>query len=202
MTDKTTSVEEVSVEPADGELVSRSRGGDLAAYDELMRRYSGRIYSVVYNITGNREDAEDLVQDTFVKAYQSLDRFMGKASFYTWIYRIAVNRTLNFIKKRNRKSALSLNDMDLGLERDPAYIELSSKGGPLHDASIGELQEKLNAALQTLSKKHRTVVVLHDIQGLPHEEIAKIVGVSEGTVRSRLHYARQQLQLELKEYMP
>jgi RNA polymerase sigma-70 factor (ECF subfamily) len=189
-------------EKDDAVLVKEAQQGDRLAYEELVTRYHGKIYGLVYNMTSNREDAEDLVQDIFVKAYQSLSRFQGKSSFYTWIYRIAVNRTINFVKKRKRKMAMSLNDTDAGLERDPAYVELSSKGGPDHDFSITELQEKLNEALQTLSEKHRTVVVLHDIQGVPHEEIAKMTKTSTGTVRSRLFYARQKLQVELKDFAP
>ncbi|MEM7391721.1 MAG: sigma-70 family RNA polymerase sigma factor [Verrucomicrobiota bacterium] len=186
----------------DNVLVERSKDGDIFAYDELVQRYQGKIYSCVYNMTSNNEDAEDLVQDVFIKAFESLKKFKGKSSFYTWIYRIAINRTINYVKKRKRKQALSLNDDDLGIERDEAYIELSSKRSPMGDLTITELKEKLNMALQTLSDKHRTVVVLHDIEGVPHDEIAKIEGCSPGTVRSRLFYARQQLQAELAEYTP
>ena len=183
-------------------LVGRASRGDLAAYDELVRRYQTRIYSLAYNMTSNKEDAEDMVQDVFVKAFSALKNFQGTSSFYTWIYRIAINRTINFLKKRKRKQALSLNDVDEGVERDPAYVELSARESPVRDASLAELQEKLNKALLTLSEKHRTVVVLHDIQGMPHDEIARMTGCSEGTVRSRLFYARQQLQGELAEFAP
>ena len=187
---------------ADVVLVKRAQGGDVAAYSTLMRRHQGKIYGLVYNMTGNQQDAEDLVQDVFLKGYKVLKRFKGKSSFYTWIYRIAINRTINFLKKRRNRSALSLHDMDGAVEADPAYIELSSRESPFRDASLSELQEKLNAALQTLSEKHRAVVVLHDIQGVPHDEIGRMLGCSSGTVRSRLFYARQQLQGELSEYTP
>jgi RNA polymerase sigma factor (sigma-70 family) len=183
-------------------LVGKASEGDMAAYDELVRRYQGRIYSLAYNMTGSKEDAEDMVQDIFVKAYSSLKNFRRTASFYTWIYRIAINRTINFLKKRKQRQALSLNDVDEGVERDPAYVELSARGSPVRDVSLAELQEKLNKAILTLSEKHRTVVVLHDIQGMTHDEIARMIGCSEGTVRSRLFYARQQLQSELAELAP
>ncbi len=186
----------------DRTLVAQASRGDLAAYDQLVRRYQTRIYSLAYNMTGNKEDAEDMVQDVFVKAFSSLKSFRGTSSFYTWIYRIAINRTINFLKRRKKKQAVSLNDVDEGVERDPAYVELSARESPVRDASLTELQEKLNKALLTLSEKHRTVVVLHDIQGLPHDEIARMTGCSEGTVRSRLFYARQQLQGELAEFAP
>lgn len=183
-------------------LVKKAKAKDLGAYDELVRRYQGKIYGLVYNMTGNKEDTEDVVQDVFIKAFSALDRFKGKSSFYTWIYRIAINRSINFVKKRKNRSALSLNDLDQSVEKDPAYVELSSRDTPIRDASLSELQEKLNKALRTLSEKHRAVVVLHDIQGVPHEEIAAMLGCSSGTVRSRLFYARQRLQAELAEFAP
>ena len=194
--------EDDAPERSDKELVALAQKGDVPAFSELVSRYQRRVYAVVYNMTSNKEDAEDLVQEVFVKAHKSLPKFQGKSSFYTWIYRIAVNRTINFVKKRKKRQAWSLDDVDGGIERDPAYVELSSKGGPRRDFSISELQEKLNRALQTLSEKHRAVVVLHDIEGVPHDEIGKMLGCSSGTVRSRLFYARQRLQVELKEYGP
>ena len=203
---KTKSGEAPRAEEQQGEddlvLVKRAQRGDVSAYNELMARHQDKIYGLIYNMTGNRQDAEDLLQEVFLKGYKVLKRFKGKSSFYTWIYRIAINRTINFRKKRQRRAALSLHEMDGAVEADPAYIELSSKESPFRDASLSELQEKLNAALQTLSEKHRVVVVLHDIQGVPHEEIGNMLGCSSGTVRSRLFYARQQLQAELSEYAP
>jgi RNA polymerase sigma factor (sigma-70 family) len=186
----------------DRSLVERARGKDVIAYDELVRRYQRKIYALVYNMTSNREDAEDLVQDVFFKAYTSLDKFKGDSTFFTWVYRIAVNRAINHLKSRNRRTAMSLDNMDEGVERDPAYVELRARESTFQDVAMSELQEKLNKALMKLSENHRTAVILHDIQGLPHEEIAKIMNCSEGTVRSRLFYARQQLQAELSEYAP
>lgn len=189
-------------EPGDRELIRRAQGGDAVAYGELVRRYQGKIYGLVYNMTANKEDTEDVVQDVFVKAFAALRHFKGGSSFYTWVYRIAVNTTINFLKKRKTRAALSLNDVDQAVERDPAYVELSARESPFRDATLSELQEKLNKALLKLSEKHRAVVVLHDVQGVPHEEVARILGCSQGTVRSRLFYARQQLQAELAEFAP
>lgn len=195
--------EDQAPDPSDVDLVNRARNGDYSSYEELIRRYQRRVYALVYNMTSHKEDAEDLVQEVFVKAYRSLDGFKGDASFYTWIYRIAVNRTINFLKKRKRKAGdVSLDDMDQSVERDPAFVELRARESPVRDVTLTELQKKLNAALQTLSEKHRTVVVLHDIQGMPHEDIARVMKCSVGTVRSRLFYARQHLQRELAEYAP
>ena len=193
---------EAPLDPPDTVLVSRAREGDYASYEELIRRYQRKIYALVYNMTSNKEDAEDLVQDVFVKAYTSLKSFKGDSSFYTWTYRIAVNRTINFLKKRKRNPALSLDDLDQAVERDPAYVELQARESPVREVGLAELQKRLNEALQKLSEKHRAVVVLHDIQGVPHEEIARMLGSSEGTIRSRLFYARQLLQKELAEFTP
>ncbi|MCK5675690.1 MAG: sigma-70 family RNA polymerase sigma factor [Verrucomicrobia bacterium] len=187
--------------PTDEELVLKSQQGDMCAFDELVERYHGKIYGLTYNMTSNREDAEDLTQEVFVKAFEALPRFRSKSSFYTWLYRIAVNKTINYRKKRNRKRALSLDQFDQEIKADETYHDLTAKGSPLRNISLSELQEKLNEALQHLSEKHRTVVVMHDMQGVPHDEIAKVVKASVGTVRSRLFYARRQMQAELTEFM-
>lgn len=185
----------------DKELVAWAKNKDFAAYDELVRRLQERVYSTIYNMTSNHEDAADLVQEAFVKAWQALDRFKGDSSFYTWIYRIAVNRTLNFLKSRKNKRHRSLNDLDARVENDPDLVALISHRTPRRDLKLAELQEKLNEAMQGLSEAHRTVVVLHDIQGVPHDEIAEIMGCNPGTVRTRLFYARKQLQGLLADYL-
>lgn len=181
--------------------VKRAREGDESAYAELITHYQQRVYATVYNMTSNHEDAADLTQEAFVKAWQALAKFKGDSSFYTWIYRIAVNRTLNFLKSRKNKRHMSLNDLDSGIERDPDLVALISHRTPRRDLNLVELQKKLNESLQRLSEAHRTVVVLHDIQGVPHEEIAGILKCNAGTVRTRLFYARQQLQGMLTDYL-
>jgi RNA polymerase sigma-70 factor (ECF subfamily) len=183
------------------ELVLRARRGDLAAYDDLVRRYQERIYATVYHMTSNHEDANDLAQEAFIKAYQALKTFKGGSSFYTWVYRIAVNKTINFLKQRKNRSQMSLNDVDFNAEHDPDLVALISDRTPRREVSLSELQEKLNEAMQKLSEPHRLVVTLHDVQGLSHEEIAKIMDCNIGTVRSRLFYARQQLQGFLSDYL-
>jgi len=183
------------------ELVRRARRGDLEAYDDLVRRYQERIYATIYHMTSNHDDANDLAQDTFIKAYQALKSFKGGSSFYTWVYRIAVNKTINFLKQRKGRAHLSLNDLDLNAEHDPDLVALISDKTPRREANLNELQEKLNEAMQKLSEPHRLVVTLHDVQGLAHEEIAEIMDCNIGTVRSRLFYARQQLQGYLADYL-
>lgn len=182
-------------------LVQRARRGDLEAYDDLVRRYQERIYATIYHMTSNHEDANDLAQESFIKAFQALKTFKGGSSFYTWLYRIAVNKTINFLKQRKNRIHLSLNDLDFNAEHDPDLVALVSDKTPRRDANLAELQEKLNTALMKLSEPHRLVVILHDVQGLSHDEIAKVVDCNIGTVRSRLFYARQQLQAWLSEYL-
>jgi RNA polymerase sigma factor RpoE len=186
---------------ADIALVKRAQQEDVAAYDELIRRYQERIYATVYHMTSNHEDANDLVQETFIKAYRALKSFKGDSSFYTWVYRIAVNKTINFLKQRKNRVHMSLNDLDFNAEHDPDLVALISDRTPRRDVNIAELHEKLNAAMQKLSETHRMVVTLHDIQGLSHDEIGKIMECNVGTVRSRLFYARQQLQAYLSDYL-
>src|ERR1041385_1885279 len=183
------------------QLVKRARTGDLDAYDQLVGRYQERIYATVYHMTANHEDANDLAQETFIKAFQALKSFKGDSSFFTWVYRIAVNKTINFLKQRKNKMHMSLNDLDFNAEHDPDLVALVSDKTPRRDVNLIELQEKLNGAMQKLSEIHRLVVTLHDVQGLSHEDISKIMGCNTGTVRSRLFYARQQLQAYLSDYL-
>jgi RNA polymerase sigma factor (sigma-70 family) len=183
------------------ELVTRARRGELTAYDELVRRYQERIYATIYHMTSNHEDANDLAQEAFIKAFHALKSFKGGSSFYTWVYRIAVNKTINFLKQRKNKAQMSLDDLDFNVEHDPDLVALISDKTPRREIHLAELQEKLNTAMQKLSEPHRLVVTLHDVQGLSHEEIAKIMGCNIGTVRSRLFYARQQLQAYLSDYL-
>ena len=185
----------------DDAFVRRAQQGDLAAYDELVRRYQERVYATLYQMTSNHEDANDLAQEAFIKAYQAIKSFKGGSSFYTWVYRIAVNKTINFLKSRKHKSAMSLNDLDFDAEKDPDLVALISEKTPRRDAALAELKNKLNEAMQKLSEQHRLVVALHDIQGMAHEEIAEIMECNTGTVRSRLFYARQQLQGYLADYL-
>jgi RNA polymerase sigma-70 factor (ECF subfamily) len=184
----------------EADLVRSARRGDLTAYDELVKRYQERIYATIYHMTSNHEDANDLAQESFVKAFQALNSFKGGSTFYTWLYRIAVNKTINFLKQRKKRQHMSLNALDFNAEHDPDLVALISDKTPFRAAGLSELQNFLNEALLKLSEPHRMVVVLHDVQGQSHEEIAEIIGCNIGTVRSRLFYARQQLQGYLSEY--
>jgi RNA polymerase sigma-70 factor (ECF subfamily) len=183
------------------DLVRRAKRGDLASYDELVRRYQERIYSTIYHMTANHEDANDLAQEAFIKGFHALRSFKGGSSFYTWVYRIAINKTINFLKQRKHKAQMSLDDLDFKAEHDPELVALISDKTPRREIYLAELQEKLNGAMLKLSEQHRMVVTLHDIQGMSHEEIAEVMDCNIGTVRSRLFYARQQLQALLSDYL-
>lgn len=187
---------------ADVDVVRRVQAGDVAAFDALIGKYRERVYGIIYNMTSNREDAADLTQDTFIKAFQSIQRFGGQSSFFTWLYRIAVNSTLSHLRKSRLRSFFSLDTLNADEPVAKDVVEaLTDKTGVDRDTYVRELQEKLNDAMLKLSIKHRTVVTLFEIDGLSHQEIAEVMECSVGTVRSRLHYAKQLLQAELQPYI-
>jgi RNA polymerase sigma factor (sigma-70 family) len=183
----------------DQDLVTRAREGDTRAFDALILKYGDKLYGLVYHMTSHKEDTHDLLQEIFARAYQSLGKFKGHSTFYTWIYQIAVNLTLNFLKKRKRRTGLSLNDLDSSVQQDPALVDGTNEANPERQTQLNELQIKLNEAMQKLSEPHRMVVTMFDIQGMSHGDIAKVLKTSEGTVRSRLHYAHLHLQSILQE---
>lgn len=189
------------IEVRDEDLVARTQEGDPRAFDDLVRKYSSRLYGLVYNMTSNHEDTNDLLQDIFSKAYRSIKGFRGKSSFYTWLHTIATNMTINFLKKRSRTRQMSLDDIDSNIQFDPEFIELTSGPDATREVNLKELQARLNEAMMKLSNEHRAVVTMFDIQGMPHAEIGKILKISEGTVRSRLFYAHRQLQNYLQEFL-
>lgn len=187
---------------SDWKVVQQVQGGDVAAFDQLILKYRERLFGVIYNMTSNREDTADLTQDAFIKAFQSINRFQGQSSFFTWLYRIAINSTLTHLRKNRLRTFFSLEKVDENDRPSAEVIEaLTDNNGAERDTFVRELQERLNEAMQKLSIKHRTVVTLFEIDGLSHQEIAEIMNCSVGTVRSRLHYAKQLLQAELQPYI-
>ncbi len=193
---------ELSETVADAELVARVLGGEPGAYDLLVRRHSARIYGAIYRVVGQREEAEDLTQEAFFKAYRALRRFKGRSQFSTWLYRIALNLALNQLKRARRRPTLSLDaDPGEGGHAPPLADETREGASPLDELERQELRARLNAALEKLSKKHREVVFLAEWEGLPHEEIGRLLNCRPATVRTRLFYARRALQAELKDLM-
>ena len=182
-------------------LVESLQHGKAGALAELVHKYQRRIYRIAMQITRNHEDASDVTQETFLKVYESIYSLRRKAAFETWIYRIAVNKATNLVKRRDRRCESSLlvvceHDAHFDFRRNSNLINV-----PHLHVEKQELQKTVTQAVNSLSLKHRTVVVLYEFEGLTHVEIASILGCSEGTVRSRLHYARKQLRERLKSYI-
>ena len=196
-----TSPERQQEADADLSIVKRIQGGEVAAFDQLILKYRERVFGIIYNLTSNREDASDLTQDAFIKAFQSINRFQVHCSFFTWLYRIAVNGALSHLRKNRLRTFFSLEKLHEDGTNAQILDQLTDKKGADRGTYLKELQEKLNEALQKLSIPHRTVITLFEIDGLGHAEIAEIMGCTEGTVRSRLHYAKQFLQGEMSKYL-
>ena len=173
----------------DHRLIADCLRGESSAFGVLVRRYQDRLYHTVYRLVGNAEDAQDVVQEAFLSAYQSLGNFKGDSLFFTWLYRIAVNTAISL--KRKQRAVLRLGGP--GAEPlDPS--DLSRPGHALEQAEQGR---RVQRALTRLSAEHRAVLVLKDMEGQKYEAIAEVLGVPIGTVRSRLHRAR----LELRELL-
>ena len=178
------------VEVDDSELVERVREGDVDAYDILVTRHMKRAYSVAYRLLGQREDAEDLVQDAFLTALEKIDTFQKGRNFSPWFYRILVNRGLNSRKSR------SLRRMDA---LPPEIVDASRS--PLRDTERAELREKLKASLETLPPRQKSIVELFELEGFSSLEIAEVLGLSDGTVRWHLHQARAKLREALGPFV-
>lgn len=177
-------------ELTDEELVERVRAGEVACYDHLVTRHMRRAFSVAYRVLGQREDAEDLVQDAFLTALEKIDSFQVGRRFAPWFFRILVNRGLNARKARTLRQTEALP------------TELSGPGAsPLHQAEVAELRERLEVAMASLPERQKAIVRLFELEGFSSPEIAEILEVSDGTVRWHLHQARQALRETLAPYM-
>jgi RNA polymerase sigma-70 factor (ECF subfamily) len=187
-------------EEEDERWIERLKTGDVRAFDLLVKKYQKRIHSVIYHLTAHKEDTADLMQEVFLKVFHSIHSFKNESTFYTWVYRIALNTTMTFLKKRRRQD-FSLESLDETKEEPGVLEALADRMHTDRELLRGELQESLNEALSKLSPKHRAAVVLFEIEGMSHLEVAKILGCSEGTVRSRLHYAKEQLKHLLSQYL-
>lgn len=190
----------------DEELIRRTLDGQTRAFDELVRRHSRKLNAMLIAMLNNEADAYDVAQTSFLKAFHSLRYFKGQSSFYTWLYSIALNQARNFLRKRKRErdNSYSLDNDENGdpLEKNADLSDTNRAADPVRQANIAELRKKLQRAICQLSPAHREVINLCDIQGLSYPEISKIINISEGTLRSRLHYARRQLQGLLAEEKP
>lgn len=178
---------------SDEELVFRTRAGSPEAFEELVYRYQDRVFAILLGLVGNHDDALDLAQETFVRAYTRLSGFHGRCAFYTWIYRIAVNLSTDHFRRRSRRP-ISLEDM--GREPHAAPDDL-----PHRVAEMQELSSVLESAVAALPELLRAPVVLHDVEGLGQDEVATILGCSRGALRSRLFRARSLLRVRLGSYL-
>jgi len=185
----------------DFRLVLQAQHGDYRSYDALVTRHRGRIFAMIRNMIYQEADAWDLSQEVFIKAWNALPRFEAKARFSTWLYRIAHNVVYDWTRKRKLESVGELNDEIFARERIDSDSATTPSGGESPDETMahGELRAKIEAALAKVSPEHREVVLLKDVQGLSYKEIADVMACSIGTVMSRLFYARQKLQVLLKD---
>ncbi len=178
----------------DKSLIEACRAGDTEAFGILVSQYQDRLYPTVFRLTGCAEEAQDLLQDAFLRAFEKLDHFHGDSSFYTWVYRIAVNLTLS--NRRRKRLSVSLQQGREGNSSEPAAdVEESDPSLPLERAERDRL---IQEALGSLAPDHRAVVVMKEFDGLHYEEIGAILGIPVGTVRSRLHRARCELRERLR----
>jgi RNA polymerase sigma-70 factor, ECF subfamily len=182
--------------PDDLPLIDRFKGGDQAAFEELVLKYQDRIYALCRNMLGNAQDAQDVAQDTFIKAYQKLKDFRPEASLYTWLYRIAVNTCLDY-KKRPFWESLSRKSGE-----DEEYIlePFSNEPSPEKLYESKQLGLVLHKSLRKLPVKLRTVIILKEFEGLSYEGIAEVLEVSIGTVKSRISRAREELKVLMKKF--
>jgi RNA polymerase sigma-70 factor (ECF subfamily) len=176
----------------DEQLVKSSQKGDMQAFEELVGRHRDKIYARAFSMMRNEEEAIDLSQEAWVKAWQRLAQFQGDSSFVTWMTRIVINLCLDQIRKNKRQRAESIEAMDDesgGVERQMPVVEVNPTAG----LERGELRQRIDKALGQLSHEHRTVLILHEFEDLEYKEIAKRMGCSIGTVMSRLFYARRRM---------
>jgi len=189
------------VERTEALLIEDLREGDMTALALLVEKYQRLVYRLAVQITKNHEDANDVMQETFLKVYESIHRFRKDAAFETWLYRIVVNGALNLVKRRERRRESPLSEISDTEIHPDLWRTAEQVHNPHLAAEKKELQEWVTRAVDSLPAKHQTVVILHEFEGLTHAEIASILNCSEGTVRSRLHYARNRLRELLKPYV-
>ncbi len=203
-----TSAKSKSGNPDDLDLVDRARAGDQDAFRVLYQRYHRRVYALAFGVLHNQEDALDVVQEGFVKAHRYLDRFEGNSSFYTWLYRIVMNLSIDHIRKHKRVRHVDFNDaVDHGQSQtesplgEAALLPRILGQNPGKALARKEIREQIERALGTLSENHRAVLVMRELEGMSYEEMATAMECSKGTIMSRLFHARKNMQKCLLDYM-
>lgn len=184
------------MELSDWELVQRCQAGEIEAFQELVARYHRKVFVVILGILDHREDAMEVAQETFLRAFKKIKGFRGGSAFYTWLYRIAVNLSIDFQRRQKR------NPMEFRENLDDVVDKHDESGrDPFHSLQDKETGKRLLAAIDELTPDHRAVIVMRAVEGLSYKEISRILGCSEGTVMSRLHYARKKLQEKLGPFL-
>lgn len=183
------------------DLVKQAQAGDTGAFDQLVSRYRSRVFGMIYNMVHNEQDAWDLAQDSFLKAWKSIARFRGQSSFYTWIYRIVMNVTIDSLRKKQiRGGGAEFDDAIQLKEIDPASRTVPHADALPHERmEHKEIRSRIDAAIAQLSPEHRAVILMKEIEEMQYHEIAESLGCSIGTVMSRLFYARKKLQNLLRD---
>jgi RNA polymerase sigma-70 factor, ECF subfamily len=183
------------------DLVKQCQAGNTEAFDQLVTRYRTRVFAMIYNMVHNEQDARDLAQDSFVKAWKSIRHFRGRSSFYTWIYRIVMNVTIDWLRKKQVKGAgTEFNDAIQLKEIEPSS-RTAPKADPLPHERMerSEIRARIDNAIAQISPEHRAVILMKEIEEMQYHEIAEALGCSIGTVMSRLFYARKKLQNLLRD---
>ena len=178
----------------EAELIQQAKQGHSEAFGVLVERYQRRVANVAFAVVHNQDDAIELAQETFVRAYENLQKFESRSSFSTWLYRIAANLAIDFWRREGRHVVLRGEDAESELQRLP-----TEKGDSFKAASRKELSGRLSKALEELTPEHRAVILLREVEGLSYDEISEVLQCTRGTVMSRLHYARSRMRGLLKD---
>jgi RNA polymerase sigma-70 factor (ECF subfamily) len=189
------------VDVSELDLVKQCQAGQTEAFDQLVNRYRNRVFAMIYNMVHNEQDAWDLAQDSFVKAWKSIKRFRGQSSFYTWLYRIVMNVTIDHARRKQIKGAgTEFNDeVKLGEIEPAARTAPRSEPLPHRQMERSEIRARIDAAIAQLTPEHRAVILMKETEDMQYHEIAETLGCSIGTVMSRLFYARKRLQNLLRD---
>jgi RNA polymerase sigma-70 factor (ECF subfamily) len=192
------------LERDDQQLVELIKNGDRPAFRLIVQRYQQRVYSIAFGMVRNEDDAMDVAQEAFLKVHRYIDRFQGNSNFYTWLYRIVVNLCIDHIRKSKKARIVdyddTLNHKD-GAEQSEGAVMGSGFKDPLRALANHELGDEISKAIDALSPKHREVILLREVEGQSYREIADLMEISVGTVMSRLHHARNNLQRSLRRYL-